>query len=173
MTPRIVIALIAGFVAGCDRETEQVQSTNASEVVAPIVPEEVIEAWGYRTISTATVPQSEWEAHAFGAASIRTQAIKATAEVPEWKDAYYRFTLVEESLDSDGVARSRFERLRDHDPGRNSKMHPELILRDGFVVANRVLYATTDSTKFEIEAMPSVVASFEAHVLRTGKGEQD
>ena len=88
-------------------------------------------------------------------------------------DAYYRFTIVEETFQGNDVAESRFERLKDNDPALNSKRHPETILRDGFCTKNRVLYAMTDVSKFEIEELPAIVTSLRSHIGGTTEGEQD
>jgi len=107
---------------------------------------------------------------------VRVQSIKAVDQVPDWEDAYYRFTIVEERFPSPDLARSRFTRLKENDPEVDPKSHPELVLRDGFVTGDTVLYATTDSTKFEIEAMPFIFASLRMYVLgevERGRGGSD
>jgi len=160
------------LLVGCDNCAKNDAAQKATEVtVDHIVPEKVISAWGYRTVSTDKRTQSAWENDTFGSATIRIQSIKAVKEVPDWKNAYYRFTIVEETFENADLARARSERLKDHDPQLDSKCHPELILRDGFFSANKVIYVTTDVSKFELEQMPTIVALLKAHILKKTKAK--
>ena len=169
-----LLVLLSMALAGCDSGSKVAKQSppSAIEVALPIVPEDVLSGWGYLTVSTSSRTQSDWEAREFGGAQIRIQSIKALKEVPDWKDAYYRFTLVEESFPSEAAAGSRFLRLKENDPKLDSKQFPDLILRDGFTERDKVFYVTTDVSRFEIERLPAIVESLKAHVLGIKEGEQ-
>ena len=140
----------------------------SSTPVTRIVPEQVINEWGYRTVA-GSVQQPDWETEAFSKALVRIQAIKGIDKLPEWDTAHYRFTIVEEVFETEQLASSRIARLRDHDPRLDSKRTPELVLRSGFSIGCKVLYVTTDVLKFEIEQMPALVKSLRTHFLETSR----
>lgn len=168
----IVLTVLSLAVAGCDSAPKAAQAMSpavadpgdAAGPTLPIVAEEVLSGWGFRTVSVSKGKQSAWEEREFGKAGVRMQSIKAVKETPGRKDTYYRFTLVEETFACETAARSRFVRLKDNDPELNSKQHPELILRGGFSTGEKVLYVTTDVSAFEIEKLPAMVDLLKAHV---------
>jgi hypothetical protein len=181
------LTLLSLAVSGCDSgsktareaapaavaDTVAVAGTAEATAVLPIVPEEVLSEWGFRTVSISSRKQSDWEAGAFGAATVRVQSIKGVERIPTWKDvAYYRFTLVEETFASEAAARSRTARLKENDPKVNNKQFPDLILRDGFSSGTRVCYITTDVSAFEEEKMPAMVAFLKTYILKKAL-EQD
>ena len=128
-----------------------------------IVPAEVLSEWGYHSKSTNSQAQTKWEKTTFGEAKIYKQKIKAINQVKDWKDAYYRFTLIYELYNSEKDARNRINKLSHHPAGVNTKQQPEYLLRKGFRIRNSVYIVTTDVYKFEIEELPRIVELFKAY----------
>lgn len=132
--------------------------------VTPIFTDRVIQSWGYRTLKSERKEQSEWESKHFGKAGIRLQTIKSTKEVKGWKNAYYRFRIAEETFATPEDAKKRIERIRDTPPGLDTKTDPHWVLCDGVAVGRIAYIVSTDSMKFEIEALPAVMKLLTAHV---------
>lgn len=123
----------------------------------PIFSESIIESWDYRTLKSESREQSEWEAGHFGKATIRLQFIKGTKEISGAKNTWYRFRIAEETFATPEEAKRRIERIRDTPPGLDTKMDPHWVLRDGVAVGRIAYIVSTDSVKFEMEALPSVM----------------
>lgn len=147
-------AALTMVVCAQDKQTE----------VPPIFSESIIQTWAYRTLRSERREQSEWETKHFGKASIRIQSIKSTKELKDWKNAYYRFRIAEETFATPEDAKRRIERIRDTPPGLNTKMEPHWVLRDGIAVGRIAYIVSTDSMKFEIEALPTVMKLLTAQV---------
>ena len=124
---------------------------------APNFPEAVIASWGYRTVESGGREPGEWEVQQFGRAVIRFQSIKGLKELKDWQGAFYRFRIAEEVYATAEEAKHRIERVKDSPPGVDTKQEPHWILRDG-VAAGKVAYiVSTDSLKFEMEALREVM----------------
>ena len=132
--------------------------------VTPIFSDSIIQSWGYRALKSERREQSEWESKHFGKASIRLQSIKSTKELKDWKNAYYRFRIAEENFATPEEAKKRIERIRDTPPGLDTKTDPHWVLCDGLAVGRIAYIVSTDSTKFEIEALPTVMKLLTAQV---------
>ncbi len=130
----------------------------------PIFSDSIIQSWGYRTLRSERKEQSEWETKHFGKASIRLQSIKSTKELKDWKNAYYRFRIAEETFATPEDAKKRIERIRDTPPGLDTKTDPHWVLCDGVAVGRIAYIVSTDSMKFEIEALPTVIKLLTARV---------
>ena len=133
--------------------------------VAPIFAESVIESWGYRTVGSGSGEPGEWEIRHFGPARIRFQSIKGLKELRDWKRAYYRFRIVEEIYGTPEEAKRRIERINDTPPGLDTKMNPHWILCDGVAVGKVAYVVSSDSLKFEMEALPSVMKLLKSEVM--------
>lgn len=132
--------------------------------VNPIFSDSIIQTWGYRTLKSERREQSEWETKHFGKASIRLQSIKSTKELKDWKNAYYRFRIAEETFATPEDAKKRIERIRDTPPGLDTKKDPHCVLCDGIAVGRIAYIVSTDSMKFAIEALPIVMKLLTAQV---------
>lgn len=132
--------------------------------VTPIFTDSTIQSWGYRTLKSERKEQSEWETTHFGKAIIRLQSIKSTKELKDWKNAYYRFRIAEETFATPEDAKKRIESIRDTPPGLDTKTDPHWVLCDGIAVGRIAYIVSTDSMKFEIEALPTVMKLLTAQV---------
>ena len=131
---------------------------------SPIFAERVIESWGYRTVGSGRREPSEWETRHFGPARIRFQSIKGLKELKDWKGAYYRFRIAEEIYGTPEEAKRRIERVKDSPPGLDTKMDPHWILCDGVAAGKVACIVSTDSVKFEMEALPAVMKLLKSEV---------
>lgn len=125
-----------------------VQAESKSVEAMAIIPEPEITRWGYRTVGTEQIEQSDWYRSQFGSAKIRTQRIRSLTEVPGEPKTFYRFTITEERYDSARTAAMRLRRLLDVPANTNTKMSPELILRKGLQENGRVIIVSTDVLLF-------------------------
>lgn len=135
-----------------------------SYAATPIVDERSLSHWGYKTIASGEKNQTKWEKSKFGSATIYSQKIKATKEVSDWPNAYYRFTITREEYLSDSKAQKRLKKLYKTPPHINTKMHPEYVLRKGFRKGTCVYIVSTDVLKFEIEELPRIFELLEAYI---------
>jgi hypothetical protein len=122
-----------------------------------IIAESALQTLGYKTLETLRHDQSQWEIKEFGQATITWQSIKGLNELKDWKNAYYRFRIAEETFSTAQEARHRIERIRDIPPGLDTKTDPHWMLRDGIAIGNSAYIASTDSEKFMSEALPSIM----------------
>ena len=129
-----------------------------------IVDETSLSQWGYKTITSGEKNQTEWESSEFGSATIYSQKIKATKEVSDWPNAYYRFTITKEEYISESKAQKRLKELYKTPSHINTKMHPEYVLRKGFRKGTCVYIISTDVLKFEIEELPRMFDLLEAYI---------
>ena len=154
---KLAIACFAALTIGVCAQDKQPD-------VTPIFTDSIIQSWGYRTLKSERREQSEWETKHFGKASIRLQSIKSTKELKDWKNVYYRFRIAEETFATSEEAKKRIERIHDTPPGLNTKTDPHWVLCDGLAVGRIAYIVSTDSTKFEIEALPTLKKLLTAQV---------
>jgi hypothetical protein len=146
----LIIACLAALATVVCAQDKQAAAT-------PIFSDAIIQSWDYRTLKTESREQSGWEAKHFGKATIRLQSIKGTKEISGAKNTYYRFRIAEETFATPVEAKRRVERIRDTPPGLDTKMDPHWVLCDGVAVGRIAYIVSTDSVKFEMEALPSVI----------------
>ena len=132
------------------------KETNAKSAQS-IVNESILEDWGYRSLGTNRVSQTEYQKEVFGEAEIRTQSIRANEAIEGMPGYFCSFVIVEETYPSVDAASKRRGNLHAHETGLNSKMNAEFVLRDGFQVQNRVLFASTQVTLFHEVGMPKLL----------------
>ena len=130
-----------------------------------IVNEQTLAEWGYGTKEYGEKAQQEWEVSKFGKANISYQNVKSIKEVPDWPNAYYRFTILKEEYPSDKAASSRLGDLKVIPKGMESKEFSEYILRKGFVESSSVYIISTDVLKFEMEELPRVFQLLKEHIV--------
>ncbi len=109
-----------------------------------IVPDNVLAQWGYVSKGFEKSKQLAWETETFGSAAVYRQKIKARKSVKGQRGVYFRFSFLREDYPSVEAAEKRGMKLRYSPEGFNSKMRPEYILRDGFVVGDKVYIVATD-----------------------------
>lgn len=153
----LTIAILVALAAVSCAQDKQAAAT-------PIFSDGIIESWAYRTLKTESREQSGWEAKQFGKATIRFQSIKGTKEISGSKNTYYRFRIAEETFATPEEAKKRIEKIRDTPPGLDTKMDPHWVLCDGIAVGRIAYIVSTDSSKFELEALPSVMKLLTAQV---------
>lgn len=157
-----------GELEAVAEEAERVhRETIAAELAMdprPVFPEEVIRSWGYRTTGSERVLQAAWETQWFGKATVRRQSIKALAEVKDWENAYYRFRIAEETFSTPEKAEMRIKELQVTPPGMDTKKEPHRVLCDGVAVGKTAYIVSTDSVKFQMEALPAVMKLMKAEV---------
>jgi hypothetical protein len=154
-----LLAISVVAVASCKKTPN-----SATVLMDPIFSDTTVESWGYRTLETGAAQQTDWEIDNFGKASVRYQSIKGLRELKGWENAYYRFTIQEETFTTPEAAATRIERVRDTPPGGHTKKTPHWTLRDGVASGRSAYIVSTDSTKFADEALPSVISHIASHL---------
>jgi hypothetical protein len=156
MNRQLAVGLV--FFAALASAAYWVTSTELSASSADsIVNESILEDWGYRSLGSNRVSQTEYQKEVFGEAEIRTQSIRASEAIEGMPGYFCSFVIVEETYPSVDAASKRRENLHAHETGLSSKMNAEFVLRDGFQVQNRVLFASTEVTLFHKVGMPSLL----------------
>lgn len=115
-----------------------------------------------------SIPEvTDWERQNFNLLRKEMWETKSRAEVPNWKDAYYRFTIVKESYESAGEASERLKRLRDKPPGLSPEDDKAFPLREGFSFRNTVFVVSCRVSMFH-EPMKTFTRDLERHVHESG-----
>lgn len=128
-----------------------------SGAARPIVDNSILEDWGYRSLGTNIVPQSDYEKNMFGEAEVRAQSIKANEAIDGMPGYFCSFVIVEETYPDEAAAIKRKGNLHAHAPEIDTKMNANYVLRDGFRVQNRILFASTQATLFHEAGMPDLL----------------
>jgi hypothetical protein len=81
---------------------------------------------------------SSWESQTFNMSKKEQWEAGSRAEVPNWRGAYYRFTIVKESYQSQQEASARLSRIDEKPPGLTPEDDKAFPLREGFNVDNEV-----------------------------------
>ncbi|MCG8598846.1 MAG: hypothetical protein MI807_01780 [Verrucomicrobiales bacterium] len=131
--------------------------TSVCAAAKPIVDDYILEDWGYRSLGTNIVPQSDYEKNMFGEAEVRVQSIKANHAIEGMPGYFCSFVIVEESYPDEAAAIKRKGNLHAHAPEIDTKMNANYVLRDGFRVQNRILFASTQATLFHEVGMPDLL----------------
>jgi hypothetical protein len=97
-------------------------------------------------VSTPAV--TPWERKTFNLLKKEEWQAKSRAEVPNWKDAYYRFTIVKETYHSHQEASSRLNRLHEKPPGLSPDENKAFPLREGFSFENTVYVVSCQVSMF-------------------------
>jgi hypothetical protein len=139
---------------GCENEYDE-------SIAEPIFSESTLYDWRYKTTDTGDRLQIDWERENFGSATIRYQRIKAMDEVKDWKKAFYRFLIEEQTYATPDLARERIERIGEHPPGQHTKAYPQWTLCEGYFTGKRAFIVSTDSTRFAHEELPSILLLIE------------
>lgn len=124
-----------------------------------IVSESTAKEWGYKTVGSFSVNQSEWEKETFGEAKVFKQKIKSLKPTKEGSYTYYRFTITREIYKNEKIAQERVEKLkRLFPPGTNTKKFPDLVLCEGFTINSSVYTLSTNVQAFTYEELPRVLS---------------
>ena len=131
---------------------------------------------GYRVEKSSVLTPTVWEVSKFRMRSKRMVAFKAEQPMPNENDTYYcRFTLSEETFDSDDDARQRLAQLHNAFPDGPVEDEYTLVLRDGFRVGRTAYILQTDASKFlnEIRRLTQTLTESTAGAERAQNGDQD
>ena len=139
----IVVMLMP--LAACRRTRSGLPVADDSPL-SPVATE--IQRRGYRVVKRPIAPPTVWEASNFRMRSRRVVSFKAEQPMPNSQHYYYRFTLIEETYDSDDDARRRLADLHRAVPDRPFENEYELTLRDGFRVGTKTFILQTDGSIF-------------------------
>jgi hypothetical protein len=108
-----------------------------------------IRGHGYRVEKSSVVTPTAWEISKFRMRNKRVVAFKAEEPLTNEEDIYYcRFTLSEETFESDDDARQRLAQLHNAFPDGPAEDQYMLVLRDGFRVGRTAYILQTDASKF-------------------------
>jgi|SRR5215213_488845 len=132
--------------------------------LGPVAKE--IEARGYSAQKRFASPPSNWEISKFRMRNRVVVAFKAKQPLPNENENYYcRFSLAEETYDSENDARQRLAQLHNIFPDGPYEDEYTRALREGFVVDRTLYILQTDASIFqpEIRRLSKILAS-----LRTG-----
>lgn len=111
-----------------------------------------IQSRGYRVQRSFVQPPTGWETSRFGMRNRTVVSFKAEQPMPNERNTYYcRFTLAEESYDSNADARQRLAHLHDDVPGASVEDEYVRVLSDGFVVGSTLYVLQTDASIFDPE----------------------
>jgi len=155
-TPRSVhicyLATALAFLLGC-------HANRASRSEAPVIddspPSPVareIQSRGYRAEKRLVFQPTPWEVSAFRMRTKRLVAFRAEQPLPNERERYYcRFSLVEETYDSNEDARQRLDSIHRNLPGGPVEDEYTLVLRDGFRVGTVAYILSTDAAIFHGE----------------------
>lgn len=108
---------------------------------------------------------SSWESQTFNLSKKERWEAKSRAEVPNWRGAYYRFTVVKESYQSQQEASARLSRLHEKPPGLTPDDDKAFPLREGFNVDNDVYVVSCRVSMFH-EHMQEFTRELEQEVRR-------
>ncbi|HVF41845.1 MAG TPA: hypothetical protein VM936_02470 [Pyrinomonadaceae bacterium] len=123
----------------------------AAQAAAPFRLEATLERLGYAVKSDESAGPSGWESEQFNLLSKRVMRLKSVRQVPDWRAAFYRFTVVEERY-ADGVrAARRLGRIREEPPGLSPEDDKAFPLRRGFRFREFVYVVSTDVSSFKPE----------------------
>ncbi|MDF1862832.1 MAG: hypothetical protein P1U87_21630 [Verrucomicrobiales bacterium] len=146
--------LLAAFVALISASCGKLAPVSMAE---PILEKWVWDEWGYRSLGTEQIEQTKFHRERFGDATIRIESVKSVKEIEGMPGYFCSFVVCEETYPSVEEAEYRAENLHAHPPGLSSKQDAEFVLRDGFRVANRIIYASTHATLFHDVCMPVLI----------------
>ena len=105
-----------------------------------------------------------WERQNFNLQKKEMWQTKSRDEVPNWTDAYYRYTIVKESYQSDHEASERLKRLHDKPPGLSPDDNKAFPLREGFSFKNVVFVVSCQVSMFH-EHMKNFTRGLERDVV--------
>ena len=91
---------------------------------------------------------TDWEKQTFNVVEKEQWISKSRSEVPDWKGAYYRFTIVKEVYHSSQEATSRIGRLREKPPGLAPEENKAFPLREGFAIENSAYILSCEVSMF-------------------------
>lgn len=123
----------------------------------PFISKIELKKWGYKLIKYEELKQSQWEIENFGICKKEEIKIKSIKELDNWKNVYYRFSIIKEEYENNTLAKNRLEKLKTYPKYINTKMNPDYILRAGFFYKNFVYYISTDVLLFEVKEMPRLL----------------
>jgi len=110
-----------------------------------------MQARGYRLRKSFAKPPTDWEVSKFRMRSRVVFAFKAEQPLPDFKDTYYRFALIEETYDSGSDAEQRLRQLHDKFPDGPWEDDYTRALREGFIVDRTLYILQTDAALFDPE----------------------
>ena len=146
--PRLLLAAFAAMIfASCGKLAPV-------SMAEPNLEKWVWDEWGYRSLG---IEQTKFHRERFGEATIRVESVKSVKEIEGMPGYFCSFVVCEETYPSVEEAEYRAENLHAHPPGLSSKQDAEFVLRDGFRVANRIIYASTHATLFHDVCMPVLI----------------
>jgi hypothetical protein len=111
---------------------------------------------------------TSWEAKTFNLLKKEEWETKSRAEVPNWKGAYYRFTVVKESYQSHQEASDRLNRVHEKPPGLGPDEDKAFPLRAGFNFENTVYVVSCQVSMFH-EHLKDFTQELEREVSGAGK----
>lgn len=126
-----------------------------------------IEARGYRAQESFVRPPTEWEISRFRMRNRVVVVFRAEQPLPnETKEYYCRFSLAEETYDSDNDARQRLIQLHDLFPDGPVEDEYTRVLREGFIVDRTLYILQTDAAIFlpEIRRLSNILAASRTHL---------
>lgn len=109
-----------------------------------------------------------WERKTFNLLKKEEWKTKSRAEVPNWRGAYYRFTVEKESFQSHQEASDRLNRLHEKPPGLGPEEDKAFPLREGFKSENSVYVVSCQVSMFH-EHLKDFTREFEREVGEAGK----
>lgn len=154
--PLAALAIAVVAICGCSARTQ----TQPEIPLSPVAKE--IQARGYRAKKTYRLLPTDWEISTFRLRSRVMVAFKAEQPLPNERETYYcRFSLAEETYDSNADARQRLDRLHDAIPNGPVEDEYTMVMRDGFVVDRTLYVLQTDAAKFlpEIRRLTKTLAA--------------
>lgn len=123
-----------------------------------LLPEAVINHLDYKTTKNFKYPSKsclDYEKPIIVAKKRLYQGIKSTQEVTNYKNTFYRFTLVEEEYETNINAQNRLKQITfPYQFQTNSWYSKNCSLREGFILGNKVYFLATDAGLFSSEITP-------------------
>ena len=133
-----------------------------------------VERRGYHVMKSAVVEPTAWERSTFRTRGKLTFSFRADKPLPNAPDTYCRFTLIEETYDSEADAQNRVTNIHVPNPdGPADEQHYLSVLRTGFSVGNMAYVLQTDGAIFwgEVQRLAKELANqfvAEERVVRGG-----
>jgi len=109
-----------------------------------------------------------WERQTFNPLKKEEWKAISRTEVPNWKGAYYRFTILKESYRSHQEASARLNRLHEEPPGLSPEDDKAFPLREGFSVDNTVYVVSCQVNMFH-EQLKDFTRALEREVSESGE----
>jgi len=152
-----------------EKNSKKGAEKEAAVISVAFLKEDALKSVGYKTMEHGAAKQSEWDAQTFGKATVKFQKIKATEPMSTTaggSSTYQRYKVYQETYATVEAASYRAQNIRKRDPKLNTKMKPELLLRNAYAEGKHVYVVTTDVMAFAVADRLSTMRSVVEKIVK-------